>query len=66
MPKPTIGHRLRPRFCDIALADPAISVTRAFAQKHPKPTLTAAGHGSLAALTLTAMGWLPKVLPAIR
>jgi hypothetical protein len=29
-----------------------------------QPTLTAAGHGSSAALTLTAMGRLPKVLPA--
>ena len=31
----------------------------------PEPTLTAAGHGSPTALTLTAMGRLPKVLPAI-
>jgi len=31
-----------------------------------KPTLTAAGNGSLTALTLTAMGRLPKVLPTIK
>ena len=33
-------------------------------QVDPEPTLTAAGHGSLTARALTAMGRLPKVRPA--
>jgi hypothetical protein len=45
---------------------PAVRMTTGSARVDPKPTLTAAGHGSLTALTLTAMGRLPKVLPAIR
>ncbi|MGC1889722.1 MAG: hypothetical protein WA709_27135 [Stellaceae bacterium] len=40
-------------------------MTTGSARVDPEPTLTAAGHGSLTALTLTAMGRLPKVLPAI-
>src|SRR5271165_1808576 len=41
-------------------------MTTGSARVDPKPTLTAAGHGSLTALSLTAMGRLPKVLLAIK
>jgi hypothetical protein len=41
-------------------------MTTGSARVDPKPTLTAAGHGSLTALALTAMGRLPKVLLAIK
>jgi len=45
---------------------PAARMTAGSARVDPKPTLTAAEDGSLAALSLTAMGRLPKVLLAIR
>jgi hypothetical protein len=45
---------------------PAVRMTTGSARVDPKPTLTAAGHGSLTALALTAMGRLPKVLLAIK
>jgi L-serine deaminase len=41
-------------------------MTTGSARVDPKPTSTAAGHGLLTALTLTAMGRLPKVLLAIK
>jgi hypothetical protein len=46
-------------------AIPAVQVTTGSARVDPNPILTAAGHGSLTALALTAMGRLPKVLLAI-
>src|SRR6266851_2152836 len=45
---------------------PAVRMTTGSARVDPKPTSTAAGHGLLTALTLTAMGRLPKVLLAIK
>jgi hypothetical protein len=45
---------------------PGVHMGRGSARVAPEPTLTAAGHGSLTALNLTAMSRLPKVLPAIR
>jgi hypothetical protein len=47
-------------------ADSGRSHDNRLARVHPEPTLTAAGHGLLIALTLTAMGQLPKVLLAIK
>jgi hypothetical protein len=44
---------------------PAVRMTNGSARLD-NPTLTAAGHGSLTALTLTSMGRLPKPLSAIR
>ena len=44
---------------------PAVRMTIGSARVDPTPTLTAARDGLLTALTLTAMGRLPKVLPAI-
>ena len=40
---------------------PGVRMTTGSARVGPKPTLTGAGHGSPTALTLTAMGRLPKV-----
>ena len=45
---------------------PAVLMTTGSARVVPKPAMTAARHGSLTALTLTAMGRLPKVLLAIK
>jgi len=45
---------------------PAVRMTTGSTRVDPKPTSTAAGHGLLTALTLTAMGRLPKVLLAIK
>jgi hypothetical protein len=45
---------------------PAVRMTTGSARVDPKPTSTAAGHGLLTALTLTAIGRLPKVLLAIK
>src|SRR4051812_19483216 len=44
---------------------PAVRMTTGSARVDAKPTSTAAGHELLTALTLTAMGRLPKVLFAI-
>jgi len=52
-------------FSDREAPIPAVRMTTGSARVDPKPTSTAAGHGLLTALTLTAMGRLPKVLPAI-
>src|SRR5690242_19151449 len=52
------------QLCDDILAPfPAVRVTTRLGRGlDPKPTLTAAAHGSLTALTLTAMARLPKLL----
>jgi len=54
----------RPDDGDASKADDRM--TTGSARVDPKPTSTAAGHGLLTALTLTAMGRLPKVLLAIK
>ena|SRR5712671_5455266 len=61
-PGPSPGRARAARVAPI----PAVRMTTGPARVDPKSTLTAAGHGSLTALTLTAMGRLPKLLPAIK